>query len=60
MFCKIGVLKISQNFTGKQLCWSLFLIKLQGSSPAALLKRDANTGVHLQERFRMTASVQCQ
>ena len=37
MFLKIGALK---NFTGKHLCWSLFLIK-------PLLKRDSNTGVFL-------------
>ena len=29
MFFKIGVLKIFANFTGKHLCWSLFLVKLQ-------------------------------
>ena len=29
VFCKNGVLKIFEDFTGKQLCWSLFLIKLQ-------------------------------
>ena len=28
IFFKIDVLKISASFTGKQLCWSLFLIKL--------------------------------
>ena len=28
-FCKKGVLKSFANFTGKHLCWSLFLIKLQ-------------------------------
>ena len=27
MFFKIGVLKKFVNFTGKHLCWSLFLIK---------------------------------
>ena len=27
MFFKIGVLKNFVNFTGKHLCWSLFLIK---------------------------------
>ena len=27
MFFKIGVLKNFANFTGKNLCWSLFLIK---------------------------------
>ena len=29
MFFKIGVLKNIANFTGKRLCWSLFLINLQ-------------------------------
>ena len=29
VFCKKGVLKNFANFTGKHLCWSLFLIKLQ-------------------------------
>ena len=29
MFFKLGVLKNFANFTGKHLCWSLFLIKLQ-------------------------------
>ena len=29
VFCKKGVLKNSTNFTGKHLCWGLFLIKLQ-------------------------------
>ena len=29
IFFKIGVLKFFTNFTGKHLCWSLFLIKLQ-------------------------------
>ena len=36
MFFKIGVLKNFAIFTGKSLCWSLFLIKL--------LKRNTNTG----------------
>ena len=30
MLFKIGVLKKFTNFTGKHLCWSRFLIKLQG------------------------------
>ena len=34
-------------FTGKNLCWSLFLIKLQDLSPSTLLKRGSNTGVFL-------------
>ena len=29
MFFKVGVLENSAIFTGKHLCWSLFLIKLQ-------------------------------
>ena len=29
MFFKIGALKNFANLTGKHLCWSLFLIKLQ-------------------------------
>ena len=29
MFFKIGLLKNFTNFTGKLLCWTLFLIKLQ-------------------------------
>ena len=34
-------------FTGKHLCWSLFLIKLQDFRPATLLERNSNTGVFL-------------
>ena len=34
-------------FTGKHLCSSLFLIKLQTRRPATLLKRDSNTCVFL-------------
>ena len=29
LFCKKGVLRNFANFTGKHLCWSLFLIELQ-------------------------------
>ena len=32
MFFKIGVVKSFANFTGKHLCWSLFLKNLQGES----------------------------
>ena len=42
---KKAVFKIFAIFTGKQLCWSLFLIIC--SVPATLLKRDSNTGVFL-------------
>ena len=44
MFFKIGVLKNSAYFTGKYLCWSLFLIKLGAWSPATLSKRYSNAG----------------
>ena len=62
-------LKLLQNFTGKQLCWSLFLIKLQAFSPAILLKRDSNVqlffceickiskNTNFKEDIRMDASV---
>ena len=38
VFYKQAVLKKFAIFTGKQLCWSLFLIKLSPLSPATLLK----------------------
>ena len=47
MFHKIGILKNFANFTGKHLCWSLFLIKLLTLRPATLLKNDFNTSVFL-------------
>ena len=34
-------------FTGKHLCWGLFLIKLPAFSSATLLKKVSNTGVFL-------------
>ena len=40
VFCKKGVLKsFTRNFTGKHLCWCLFLITLLVFRPATLLKR---------------------
>ena len=48
MFFKTGVLKNFPNFTGKNVCWSFFLTKLQDFRPANLLKRDSNTDVLLQ------------
>ena len=47
MFYKIGVHKIFAISTGKHLCWSFYLIKLQSFRPATLLKRDCYTGVFL-------------
>ena len=54
MFFKIGTLKYFVIFTGKQLCWSLFLINLQTWRPATLLKKDSNRGFflwHLEEHL---------
>ena len=45
MFFKIGALKNFTSYTGKHLCWSLILVKLQAWFAATLLKRDSNTGV---------------
>ena len=45
MFIKICVIKSFAIFTGKHLCWSLCLIKLQACRPATLLKGDSYTGV---------------
>ena len=47
IFFKIGVLKNFAIFTGKGLCRSLFLIKLQAFMSATLLKIDFNAGVFL-------------
>ena len=44
-FYKKTALKHFAIFTGKYLCWSLFLIKLQALKPPTLLKRDCNIGV---------------
>ena len=41
VFCKLGVLKHFEKRAEKQLCWSHFLIKLQTSRAATLLKRDS-------------------
>ena len=47
MFFKIGVLKSFAMFTGKHMCWSPFLIKLQAWRPATLFKRSTNTHLSL-------------
>ena len=44
---KKDVLKNFAKFIEKHLYWSLFIIKLQGSVPITLLKRDSNTGAFL-------------
>ena len=38
---------LSNNFTGKQLCWSLFFDKAWGGRPETLLKRDLSAGPFL-------------
>ena len=55
MFFKIGVLRNFAMFTGKHLCWSLFLIKLQAWRPASLFERDSNTGFS-EELFKQATS----
>ena len=47
IFFKIVVHKNFANLIGKKVYWRLFLIKLQALSPAALFKRNFNTGVFL-------------
>ena len=42
-FCKKAILRNFGIFSEKELCWTLFLIKL----PATLLKKDSNTSVFL-------------
>ena len=38
MFFKVGVLKSFAKFTGKHLCWNLFLIKLLARRPEKRLQ----------------------
>ena len=45
MFFEISSLKNFAIFTGKQLFWGLFLIKLQIFMPVTFLKRDSNSGI---------------
>ena len=47
MFCKKGVFKKLARFTGKHMCWNLFLINLQGSRRSTLLRRDSKTDISL-------------
>ena len=63
MFFKTSVVRNVAIFTGKQLCWSVFLIKLQALWPATLFqphpKRDLNTSAFLRilQNFYETASL---
>ena len=54
VFFKKGILKNFANLTGKHMCWSLFLIKLQAWGPVTLLKRDSNTDVFLWNYQNLT------
>ena len=56
MFFKIIVLKKFANFTGKHMCQSLFLIKLQAPSTANLLKTDSNTGFFFNRKSPLASS----
>ena len=47
MLLKTSVLKKFVIFTGKPLCWSLYLMKLLGFRPTTLLKKDPYTIVFL-------------
>ena len=47
VFYETAVLESISILTGKHLCWSVILIKLQTFSPATLLKGDNSTGVFL-------------
>ena len=50
VFCKKGILKNFANFTGKQLCWSLILIKLQASGQQ-LYKKETPTQLFCYENY---------
>ena len=47
MFFKIDVLKNLAMFTEEHLCWSYFLIQLQGWRTTILLQRDSSTNAFL-------------
>ena len=57
MFFQIGVLKNFANFIGKQLCCSLFLIKLQASSQVFSCKIcEIFKNTYLEEHLQATVS----
>ena len=53
MFFKIDVLKNFTIFTGKHLCWSLFLIK-----PATLLKSNSDRAGECRETFKNSSFIE--
>ena len=61
MFFKMGLCKYFPNFTGKHLCWSLFLIKLQAFRPlyfntCVILRNLRISGEHLFYRTSPVAA----
>ena len=46
-FVKKGFFKKFARFTGKNLCWSFLLVKLETCRPPTLLKRHSETGAFL-------------
>ena len=55
MFFKKSVLKNFASFTGKGLCWSLLLIKLQIRRLENLLRRDSDTAA-MRKKYRSSRS----
>ena len=45
MFCKKGAPKNVAKFTGRHMCQSFSINKVEGLRPATLLKKDSGTGV---------------
>ena len=61
MFFKMGLSKYFPNFTGKHLCWSLFLIRLQAFRPlyfntCVILRNLRISGEHLFYRTSPVAA----
>ena len=52
MFSEISSNKNFVIFTGKHLCWGLFLIKLQAFRPATFLKRDSGVSCGYCELYK--------
>ena len=47
MFFKMGILKNFAIFTGRHLCWRLFLTKLQAWRPETLSESDSTTAIFM-------------
>ena len=57
MFLKIGVLKNFAIFTGKHLCWSRFLIKLQRASVFSYAILEISKNSHIYRTPPMAVSI---